>query len=86
MLFSLLIMSFPHHRLADKVAIDERQDGWGRHNKKKTRTQGSKMDFCTGSGGNIKFITFPNNGGERKDHRLFSADNVHSGSLNRGFN
>lgn len=42
------------------------------------------MDFSTG--GNIKFITFPNNGGWRKDRRLFSADNVRGGSLNGGFN
>lgn len=58
----------------------------GEAQQKRLGTRGRKMDFCTGSGGNIKFITFPNNGGERKDHRLFSADNVHSGSLNGGFN
>ena len=85
LLFSLLIMSFPRHRLANKVSIDELKDGWGRPDKS-TGNRGRKMDFSTGSGSNIKFITFPNNGGERKDCRLFSGDNVHSSSLNGGFN
>lgn len=80
-------MSFPQYRLADKLAIDELKDGWGGTTKGMAGPgRGRKMDFFTGSGSNIKFITFPNNGGERKDRRLFSADNVHSGWLNRGFN
>lgn len=83
-------MSFPHRRLAHKVAIDELKDGWGGATKG-PGTEGwggwRKMDFSTRSGSsNIKFITFPNNGGGRKDCRLFSVDNVHSGSLNGGFN
>lgn len=85
LLFSLLIMSFPCWRLANKVAIDELINGWRRRHKS-TGTGAGKMDFCTGSGSNIKFITFPNNGGERKDCPLFSADNVPGGPVNRGFN
>ena len=91
LLFSLLIMSFSRHRLADKVAIDELKDGWGRQHKSVRGPgegrEGEKNGFLyRASGGNIKFITFPNNGGRRKDRRLFSADNVRRGFLNGGFN
>lgn len=48
LLFSLLIMSFPCHRLADKLAIDELKDGWG------GATKGRGTRTWRGCGGVLK--------------------------------